>query len=143
MPAVAAWLGGLGALPFVALALLMAVGPAGFATSAAPALVAYGAVILSFLGGIQWGLAVAVPRAGAALRPARLVVSVLPSLVGWIALLLPTPAAAMVVLAVAFLAVLVVDTRAWQRGETPPWYPRLRWPLTLVVGACLLLAAGA
>ena len=59
VPAMAAWLGGLGALPFVGLAVAV-VGLEGPARAVVvQALLGYGAVILSFLGGIHWGLAIA------------------------------------------------------------------------------------
>jgi hypothetical protein len=45
----------------------------------------------------------------------------------------------MLMLAAAFLLVLAQDRRLADQGEAPPWYPRLRWPLTLIVVACLLV----
>jgi hypothetical protein len=55
---VAAWALGLaGLIPFVALALLVALNPR-IKEEAASALLAYGAIILSFLGGIRWGFTV-------------------------------------------------------------------------------------
>ena len=62
LPRPAAILGIVGLLPFIALAVQVAsTYPMGAAMRlpAQTALVQYGAVILSFLGGIQWGLAVA------------------------------------------------------------------------------------
>ena len=58
VPSAAGWLGGLGAAPFIGLA-----GAIPFLNGAprmfvAQALVAYGATILSFLGGVHWGLAI-------------------------------------------------------------------------------------
>jgi ABC-type dipeptide/oligopeptide/nickel transport system permease subunit len=105
------------------------------------ALVAYGASILSFLGGIHWGLAI-----GSKSSPddgrlkARLTLSVIPSLVGWAALLVAeTPA--LIILVIAIAAMLWVDIRATRMGHAPPWYPKLRTPLTCVVVATLLFGA--
>lgn len=95
------------------------------------AFMAYGAVILSFLGGIHWGLAIASDLGDGSL-PRRLVVSVVPSIVAWAGLLLPLRVG-LLVLAVGFAAMLYVDTRATRVGEAPPWYPRLRGPLSAVV----------
>jgi len=142
VPPAATWLGALGAVPFVALAI------AGIALQdvarahASFWLATYGAVILSFLGGIHWGLAVAGAGTGASAGSLRrrLSLSVIPSLVGWGALFLSTRLS-LAVMAVAFVAMLLTDIRATRQGEAPPWYPRLRLPLTVVVTASLTLGA--
>lgn len=135
VPAEAAWLGGLGAVPFVALSAAVWL----MAEHSALALVAlrgYGAVILSFLGGVHWGLAMR--RASPGFRP--LALSVVPSLLGWLGLLLP-PQPGLVLLTVAIIAMLAVDVSLSQRGIAPPWYRSLRIPLSIIVSICL--AAGA
>ena len=142
-PASAAWLGGLGAIPFVGLsaAVLFLSGPARVA--AVHALLAYGAVILSFLGGVHWGLAMA--GTGGADRDRlwlRLIVSVTPSLAAWAALLVGGRAG-LFVLAASVAAMLWVDLRATRLGQAPRWYPALRIPLTVVVVTALLVAAFA
>lgn len=143
VPAIAAWLGGLGAVPFVALAVAM-LGLDGLTRAfVVQALLGYGAVILSFLGGIHWGMAIA-PRAtpaGAGLAR-RLAWSVVPSLVGWAALLVP-PVTGLFALAAAFAAMLGIDLQATKLGAAPAWYPVLRVPLTLAVVAALVAAAVA
>jgi hypothetical protein len=136
VPPVARWLGGTGALPFLALALAALAGPAGWREASLLALAAYGAVILSFLGGIQWGLAIA-PGAPAEALARRLTISILPSLAGWAALLMPRDVG-LIVLAGSLVAVLAVDLRAVGKAEAPGWYRRLRWPLTLAATASLL-----
>ncbi len=89
VPLSAAWLGGLGALPFISLAGAMPFLAGGPRSLAADALVAYGATILSFLGGIHWGLAIGTQTigtqggAGRPKLPARLILSVIPSLAAW------------------------------------------------------------
>jgi hypothetical protein len=139
VPVSAAWLGGLGALPFIGLAGAMPLLTGGPRSLAADALVAYGATILSFLGGIHWGLAIA-PQSGAsrARLPARLILSVIPSLAAWVALLV-ADTAGLFILALAVAAMLWVDLRATRSGEAPAWYPNLRIPLTCIVVAALLL----
>jgi hypothetical protein len=141
VPVSAAWLGGLGALPFIGLASAMPFLTGGLRSLAADALVAYGATILSFLGGIHWGLAIA-PQGGAgrAKLPPRLIVSVLPSLAAWAALLV-ADTIGLFILALAVAAMLWVDIRATRAGEAPPWYSTLRIPLTCIVVAALLLGA--
>ncbi len=138
VPASAKALGGLGAIPFVALAAARWLADPIDYASIDMALVAYGAVILSFLGGIHWGLAIA--GSGTAQAPwRRLLLSVVPSLLGWVALLIPR-APALILLAVAFAAMVAIDTAAARAGRAPAWYPALRWPLTGIVVASLLAA---
>ena len=141
MPSAARWLGAGGVIPFAVLALGSAFGDAALGLRVVPALIAYGAVILSFLGGVHWGLAIAgFGAAGSAAMWPHLGLSVVPSLVGWAALLVPT-SAGLPVLAAAFAAMLVIDLRATRRGAAPAWYPLLRWPLTAAVVAALVIAA--
>ena len=143
VPPSAAWLGGLGALPFIGLS-----GAAPFLDGAprmfvVHALVAYGATILSFLGGVHWGLAIG-SQSGAD-HPefrARLILSVIPSLAAWAALLFPEQPG-LLILAAAIAAMLWVDLRATRRGHAPQWYLKLRLPLSCVVVAALLFAASA
>jgi len=141
VPVSAAWLGGLGALPFIGLASAMPFLTGAPRSLVADALVAYGATILSFLGGIHWGLAiVSQGGVGRARLPARLIFSVVPSLVAWAALLV-ADTTGLFILALAVAAMLWVDLRATRVGEAPPWYPNLRIPLTCIVVAALLLGA--
>ena len=138
VPAAAAWLGGAGLLPFLSLAVASLVLAGEAARLAAKALLAYGAVILSFLGGIRWGLAIARP-ADARLAP-RLGLSVIPSLLGWASLLLPQ-ATGLALLAAGLAAQLWLDVHDSRAGEAPAWYPTLRIPLSL--GAIAAMVAGA
>ena len=138
IPRVALWLGPLGLIPFLAGALALWLLPAERLPDASFALIGYGAVILSFLGGVHWGLAA---PAG---RPLQIGFSVLPALVGWLALLVAIFFAggpALWLLVAAFAILLPGDLLVAGRGLAPPWYPRLRVPLTLVVVACLAVAA--
>jgi hypothetical protein len=84
VPGAATWLGYAGLLPFVA-ALL------GFLLSGEPRqayfaqqFIAYGAVILSFVGAVHWG-----SRSPGACSVMRMSISILPALLAWAALLLP------------------------------------------------------
>lgn len=97
---------------------------------------AYGAVILSFLGAVHWGLALAQNDAG---NWQRLGLSVLPALAGWVALMVPNPLGLMLLI-VGFAAVFFADLRS---PRLPPWYKVLRKPLTLVVIVCLAASYAA
>ena len=141
VPPSAAWLGGLGALPFIGLA-----GAAPFLDSAprmfvVHALAAYGAVILSFLGGVHWGLAIGSrSNGGDQDLQTKLIVSVIPSLAAWVALLFPQRNG-LLILATSIAAMLWVDLRATRAGDAPQWYPKLRIPLTCVVVTAVLIGA--
>jgi hypothetical protein len=141
VPLSAGWLGALGAIPFIGLAGAIPFLSGDLRIVVVHALVAYGATILSFLGGIHWGLAIGSQKsADTGNIKARLTLSVIPSLVGWAALLLAeTPA--LYILAISIAAMLWVDIRATRLGFAPPWYPKLRIPLTCVVVTMLLFGA--
>ena len=141
VPVAAAWLAGLGVVPFVALSAASKLTSGDLKRAAIGGLMAYAAVILSFLGGIHWGAAMADPEPGAdhTIDAGRLCMSVVPSLAGWLALLLEATHG-LVLLAFAFAATLLLDLRFAWKGQTPPWYPRLRKPLTMIVVSALLVA---
>lgn len=130
-------LGLLGLLPFIAGALAVLLAPDHWGGFARGALIAYGAVILSFLGAVHWGLALRAPPAEAWATPARLVLGVVPSLIGWAALLL-LEAASPPLLAAGILATAAMEQWAAGRGLVPGFYMRLRWVLSLGAAACLL-----
>lgn len=138
IPLAAAWLGGLGVLPFALLSVSTMFANNSFKVPLLFALMGYGAVILSFLGGIHWGLAIgAVPQTDKGLLH-RLTLSILPALVAWVALLAPFHVA-FLFLAAAFATMLLVDIQASRVHEAPAWYPKLRWPLSFGAIAALLL----
>ena len=137
IPTSALQLGLAGLIPFVAAALSLWVPLPGLEPAQGLRLgLAYGAVILSFLGGVRWG---------AALRPlserrqaVEFAVSVLPSLAGWLALLLPD-IPALCLLIVGFLLQALWDVTSVETGKLPSWFGRLRMLLT--AGAVLSLVA--
>ncbi len=139
MPPAAAWLGAAGVLPFIAGTASLWLLPPMQAKFAAYSLVAYGAVILSFMGAIYWGL---VMLRGDQSRRHWYTLGVLPALVAWVALMLP-PAAALPLLAVFFAAVYALDRAAIAAGIAPAWYDRMRRPLSAAVVVLLLLGAAA
>ena len=100
------------------------------------ALVTYGALMVSFLGGGRWGTGLS--RKGDAGRR-DLVVSILPLLAGWAALLTPAPYS-FALLAVAFAAQGAWDSFAVDGAVVPAWYGGLRIRLTLLSVATMILA---
>ncbi len=128
-------LGWSGVLPFAGLTGALAFG-LGDSDQITSALRLYGAVIVSFMGGVHWG--VATLRSEARLSPYA--VSVLPALWGWGMAFAPAPIG-LVGLAAGFLLLLAYDLRCVRLGDLPDWYGRLR--LWLTSGVCLCLIAAS
>jgi hypothetical protein len=101
-------------------------------------LLSYAAVILAFMGAIHWGLAIRADEASDQ-APVQLGLSVIPPLLGWVALSLPIDLA-LPVFFVAFAGLYLADLWAVNHGLAPVWYPALRKPLTFVVIASLAIA---
>ena len=137
IPAPALWLGLAGLLPFAVPLLPMMTGNPITADRAALLQMVYAAVILSFLGGIRWGAALKLPRGP--LQSTLFVLSVLPSLAGFAALVLPATVG-LVLLIGSFLLQGAWDVQAAQNRRLPPWFATLRAILT--TGAVLALVAG-
>lgn len=100
------------------------------------ALGAYGAVILSFLGGVRWGRLIAGESQLDQWMP--LTLSVVPSLIAWPALLL-ADVAMLIMLIAGFVFQYVLDVRAVKSGHLPFWFGKLRLLLTSVAVCCLAL----
>ncbi|USI72307.1 DUF3429 domain-containing protein [Sphingomonas morindae] len=144
VPLAAAVLGGLGLAP-PAIALLVRLLAAGSDDQGLPgfALVmglSYIAIILSFLGGLWWGLAA---RDGGSGRGGWYGLAVVPSLwafavqglSGW------APRGAALMLALGLVASLLVDRRLVRDGLAPRWWLRLRVPLSCGLAALTVALA--
>ena len=136
-PRVVAWLGYGGLLPFVGTALACFFDPHHGAMWL-HVLMTYGAVILSFVGALHWGFAMAHPAATEPVADKLFLWSVVPSLLGWVALLVE-PAVGATLLIAGFLAHYGQDLRLNRILPLPSWYLPLRLQLTTV--ACLSLAS--
>lgn len=133
------WLGYGGLVPFAALTVAIGADPV-HAVRYSQALAGYGAVILSFVGALHWGVAMSTTPLEPTRRRRAFVWSVVPALIAWLALLLPDPARSLV-LAVGFVLHLVQDLRFAGPAQLPPWYLPLRTRLTAVATLCLLVNA--
>lgn len=146
--------GHLGLLPFFALALLCwlppdaMVGELHAARLAVFALVAYAAVILSFLGAVHWGFALSTPGLARPALRQSLAVGVLPSLLGWLALLMLfvgiSPWLVMVFLIGDLVLCRLMDGAMLPRyRDVPDGYLGLRTRLTFGASFALALAVPA
>lgn len=128
-----------GFVPFAVLTGAQFVPGATFAhTVGLDALNVYAAIILSFLGGIRWGIAVnaSAPRPDISV----FILSVVPSLWAWAAYFAPGPWG-FVMYAIGFGAMGWWDRALVVRGAAPAWFGLLRITLTLLVAPTMLLAA--
>ena len=127
-------LGYAGLIPFVVFSIGVWV-PLPYVEDAAQILVAYAAVILSFMGAVHWG--VAMSSAGSD-RSKYYIASVVPALIAWLALLMPA-SYAMLVLLTAFIVLLAFDSAVTKPQGLPVWYIPLRLRLTIIVALCLII----
>ena len=127
-----------GLLPFVALSGGSVLMDGAHAALFHFPLVAYGAVILSFVGALHWGIALSHPAASLRDRKVMIGWSVVPALLGWAAMLL-MPGPDLLVLATAFWAHLGFDVRAVRRLAMPGWYLPLRFVATAIASLSLML----
>jgi len=135
LPALAAQLGYAGLIPFVTLSIGMWALPEAYQAQASSALLAYAAIILSFMGAAHWGIAIT----GEKIDGWQMGMSVIPALIAWFASF-TSPMINYSILIVAFAGLCVYDGRMVKQGKAPAWYPKLRTPLTAVVVASLILA---
>lgn len=136
LPRTVAWLGYGGLIPFLALT------PASLLDQHhgalwSDALYAYGAIILSFIGALHWGLAMSQPELSERQRPAWFAWSVIPALIAWPAILFSPPLAAPL-LVFGFIAHYLQDRRLARQARLPDWYLPLRLRLSSVAVVCLV-----
>ncbi|KAJ5871655.1 uncharacterized protein N7529_004008, partial [Penicillium soppii] len=97
--------------------------------------VGYGAVILSFLGAVHWGLEWA--GYGGKFGYRRYAAGVIAPAVAWPTLLFPVEYA-LISQFLAFTFLYYNDARAAAAGRAPHWYGMYRFVLTFVVGASIV-----
>jgi hypothetical protein len=89
----------------------------------------YGIIILAFMSGVLWGFAT---NASGKMAAVAYGLSVLPALWAFFTAVGPTPQA-LGALIPGFYGLLALDYYFWRAGLAPPWWLRLRLPLTAVV----------
>ena len=135
-------LGYSGTIPFISLAVILLLAESSSTTPATSALAAsalhlYGAIILSFLGGLHWGRIACNPD----IKPYDkwfLIYSVIPSLIGWLSYLLSDiwRGAALMLIA-GFIISYLIDIRFIKLVTWQSWMKPLRTNLTFI--ACFSL----
>ncbi|PNP80447.1 hypothetical protein FNYG_06046 [Fusarium nygamai] len=98
-----------------------------------PIQLGYGAVIISFLGAIHWGLEYAEKQPLRERTRFRYGMGLAASIVAWPTLMLPVEYA-LTSQFMAFVALYFADSRAATKGWAPRWYGSYRFLLTAMVG---------
>lgn len=141
-PSAVAWLGYGGLLPFVLFATAIYFFPQ-HNVFLGRALLAYGAVILSFVGALHWGFAMTLQGLSAKQRLRAYLWSVVPALLAWPALVIESAAVGSALLISGLVANYWRDVCLVRVAELPDWYLPLRLRLTSVACLCLLAFAMA
>ena len=123
-----------GLLPFLFLAGAVVLGIRLPLAPAPSLLVGYGAIILSFIGALHWGVMLNAnqPKAN------YFIWSIMPALLAWAALIAPVLLGTGLLI-ISFIICLFIDLRAIKTGLWPAYMRQLRVILTVM--ACLSLSA--
>lgn len=139
MPITVGLLGYGGLIPFLGLAVLANIDP-DHGILYRGALLLYGAVILSFVGAIHWGVAMIDRDLSDQDRRACYLWSVVPALMAWASYIL-SPIAAALVLVLGFILQYWRDMTLARKLVWPAWYMPMRIRLTAVASLSLLVGS--
>lgn len=124
-----------GSLPFIFLTYIKISGSNYFfATSIDSILIAYGAIILSFISGMHFSYAILQDKISIKL----LILSNIIALFSWLSLLINFKFALAIIL-VCYLFNLIIDFISYQNAVIERWFFDLRLRISLVVIVCLVL----
>ncbi|KAH7193872.1 uncharacterized protein B0J16DRAFT_86764 [Fusarium flagelliforme] len=104
-----------------------------------PLQLGYGAVIISFLGAIHWGLEYAEKQPLHERTRFRYGMGLAASVVAWPTVMLPVEYA-LTTQFMAFVALYFADSRAATKGWAPRWYGSYRFLLTAMVGLAIFIS---
>ena len=130
-----------GAIPFIAAATVIVGGPAEYKLLAIQAMTTYSAVILSFLGGVQWGIGVSINADAPRSAQSLFVLSIIPALLAWTLLFVTQPNSRVLVAIFLFGFVWVVDALLCLQKLIPLWFFRLRCIVSAIVMSSLVTVA--
>ncbi len=103
-----------------------------------PIQIGYGAVLISFLGAIHWGLEYAEKSPSRERTAFRYGIGLLAPTIAWPTMLLPIEWA-LTGQFLTFAGLYLADARATSRGWAPAWYGTYRFVLTAIVGATIFI----
>ena len=131
-------LGYAGLAPFVLLAALMWLVDTELLPFVSIALGGYAATIVSFLGGVHWGIGF---MKGEATPRFHFIWGVVPALIAWLALMMPAYAA-LPLLGLVLVACYAVDRKTYPSAGLAQWLP-MRLHLSVVATLSCVLGAAA
>jgi ABC-type multidrug transport system permease subunit len=126
-----------GVLLFAAMTSILSSGESHVRIPAIAALVTFGVIVMSYLGGIEGGHALREDAGTERTRLLALCLSCIPSLAAWGILWLPSPQYQIGTAIVLFVAVWSSDLYLASRGLIPSWFVDLRTAVTAI--ACVIL----
>jgi len=97
--------------------------------------VTYGAVMLSFLGALHWGMEFSGLGGHQGYR--RLILGAAPVIIAWPTLAMG-PTTALMVQWLGFTGLWYADVKATAAGWAPKWYSQYRFYLSILVGTCII-----
>ena len=126
-----------GVVLFAAMTGFLFAGESHVRIPAIAALVTFASIVLSYLGGIEGGLALREEGTTERTRSLALSLSVIPSLAAWGVLWLPSPQHQIGTAIVLFIVVWSSDLYLARQGLIPTWFVDLRTAITAI--ACAIL----
>jgi len=93
----------------------------------------YGAIIVAFLAGIQWGVSLPQPK-----DQQYFIISIILALLAWFSLFAFASLKGLAMITGAFILALMVDRHAHRLNLIPTWFWRLRMRISVVVISTLL-----
>jgi hypothetical protein len=101
------------------------------------AMVTFAMVVISYLGGIEFGLALKEEGSNEPIRALAMAISALPSLAAWGVFWLDSPQKQIGAVIALFVLVWFADLYLARRGLIPSWFVDLRTAVTVI--ACIIL----
>lgn len=99
--------------------------------------VTYGAVMLSFLGALHWGMEFAKPSPMQAQTIRHLMLGAAPIFFTWPTLALQ-PMTALIIQWAGFTGLWWADAMLCRLGQTPVWFGQYRFYLSILIGTCII-----
>ena len=146
LPPIVQILGYAGLIPFIGLAFMVQLADSPNDLIALESLVAYGAVIVSFLGALHWGACfktISTSTQNRWLDHSVWIWGIMPALIAWLAIHIFIPLA-LLLLAATLIVQRAIDQRTYSyyfaNTQTANTFLRMRTHLTLVASVCLVWA---
>jgi len=129
-----------GAVPFVCLSVAVSMHIFPNTKAVSEVLLTYAAVIISFMGGIHWGIAVIRYADNRRIANFLIAESVWPSLVAWGVLFKEDTFTQLLVLTLLYTFVWTIDSLLYSNDMIPQWFFNLRCIITPIVVVSLYVA---